>query len=98
MPYHERAVPVTHPDGGAQSPMQFLLDVKQFLFFIQYRLEECQTPAAARAILTDVDVALSRLDEALSLLQSDTRRRAPAGRDGMPVAEASPRRSASVGR
>jgi hypothetical protein len=87
---------MTHPDAGAASSMQLLQDVKQFLFFIQYRLETCQTPAAARLILTDVDVALSRLDKALGLLQPDSRC-ALSGRNGT-QAVAAPARSVAAGR
>jgi hypothetical protein len=89
---------MTHPDRGATSSMQLLQDVKQFLFFIQYRLETCETPAAARLILTDVDVALSRLDEAIGLLQPDSRRRLPTRSNGTPRVAAGARRSTPVRR
>jgi hypothetical protein len=89
---------MTHPDAGAASSMQLLQDVKQFLFFIQYRLEECQTPAAARLILTDVDVALSRLDEAMGLLQPDSHRSPPARSNGTRMVAAGARRSTPVRR
>jgi hypothetical protein len=88
---------MTHPGGGAQSPTQLLVDVKQFLFLIQYRLEECQSPAAARAILPDVDVALSRLDKALVLLQPDSCGSAPVNPDFRPVRTTRPRRSTAGG-
>jgi hypothetical protein len=81
---------MTYPSPRAPDALALLRDVKQFLFFIEYRLEECQSVDHARAILPDVETALSRLDLAMALMHSDEPR-APSGtirRAGAPVSSA----------
>ena len=53
---------------GVSDPLRLLRDVKQFLFFIEYRLHIRGSASEALEILPDVDAALSRLDQAMTHL------------------------------
>jgi hypothetical protein len=86
-----------YPSPRAPDALALLRDVKQFLFFIEYRLEECQSVDHARAILPDVETALSRLDLAMALMSSDGTH-APSGTIGRVVALAPRARSARARR
>ena len=88
---------MTYPSRRAPDALALLRDVKQFLFFIEYRLEECQSVDHARAILPDVETALSRLDLAMALMHSDGPR-APSGTIRRAVAPAPRARSARARR
>ena len=65
--------PMSHLRTGVSNPMPLLRDVKQFLFFIEYRLQHCESADDALRILHDVDAALSRLDQAMAQIVPDGR-------------------------
>ena len=59
---------MSHFALGVSPLLHLLCDVKQFLFFIEYRLQTCDSADDALEILHDVDVALWRLDQAMALI------------------------------
>jgi hypothetical protein len=69
---------MSHLGTGVSDPLRLLLDAKQFLLFIDYRLHLCESAHDALEILPDVDAALSRLDQAIAQFPPDGERAASA--------------------